>query len=113
MGKIRFNKEYSPEYLERRIRTMYVNKYYNLFMNMFEWTGVTTEEQTYIMKKLWAYGTIAAFRINNTDLLGYAPYAAYGWNMYDFPEEVTLVNERGVPFIPNTVQQVDKDVVLG
>lgn len=65
------------------------------------------------MKKLWGYGTIAAFKIKNADMLGYAPYAAFSWNMYDFPEEVTLVNERGVPFIPNTPQVVDKDVVLG
>ena len=66
------------------------------------------------MKKLWSLGTIAAFRIKNLDdILGFAPYAAFGWNMYDFPEEVTLINERGVPFIPSTVQVVDKDVVLG
>ena len=113
MSKKRFNKNYSPEFMQKTIRTMYFNKYYNMFMNMFEWTGLTTEEQVYIMKKLWAYGTIAAFKIKNLDILGYAPYAAYGWNMYDFPEEVTLINERGVPFIPNTTQVVDKDVVLG
>jgi hypothetical protein len=30
------------------------------------------------MKKFWSLGTIAAFKIKNLDILGYAPYAAYG-----------------------------------
>ena len=113
MAKKKIQRKYSAEYTQRRIKTMYFNKYYNMFMNMFEWTGLTTEEQVYIMKKFWSLGTIAAFKIKNLDILGYAPYAAYGWNMYDFPEEVNLINERGVPFIPASTQKVNKDVVLG
>lgn len=114
MSKKRISRKYNATYVQNQIRTMYFNKYYNMFMNMFEWKGLTTEEQVYIMKKFWSLGTIAAFRIKNLDgMLGYAPYAAFGWNMYDFPEEVTLINERGVPFIPSTTQVVDKDVVLG
>lgn len=113
MSKKRISRKYNATYVQNQIRTMYFNKYYNMFMNMFEWTGLTTEEQVYIMKKFWSLGTIAAFKIKNVDMLGYAPYAAFGWNMYDFPEEVTLINERGVPVIPNTPQVVDKDVVLG
>lgn len=114
MAKKKILRKHSANAIRTRIRTMYFNKYYNMFMNMFEWKGLTTEEQIYIMKKFWSLGTIAAFRIKNLDdILGYAPYAAYGWNMYDFPEEVNLINERGVPFIPSTMQVVDKDVVLG
>lgn len=113
MSKKRINRHYNAEITQRRIRTMYFNKYYNMFMNMFEWKGLTTEEQNYVMKKLWGSGTIAAFKIKNLDVLGFAPYAECGWNMYDFPEEVTLINEHGVPFIPNTPQVVNKDVVLG
>lgn len=113
MSKRRITRQYEAEYVQRRMRTMYFNKYYNMFMNMFEWKGLTTEEQVYVMKKLWSYGTIAAFKIKNLDILGFAPYAGFSWNMYDFPEEVTLINERGVPFIPSTPQIVDKDVVLG
>lgn len=113
MSKKRINRNYNAEIMQRRIRTMYFNKYYNMFMNMFEWKGLTTEEQNYVMKKLWSTGTVAAFKIKNLDVLGFAPYAELGWNMYDFPEEVTLINEHGVPFIPNTPQVVNKDVVLG
>ena len=114
MSKKRIQRYYNAEDTQRRIRTMYFNKYYNLFMNMFEWKGLTEEEQNYVMRKLWNNGTVAAFRIKNlNDIIGFAPYAAFTWNMYDFPEEVTLVNERGVPFIPANPQVVDKDVVLG
>lgn len=105
---------YKAPIKEADIRTMYVNKYYNLWMNMFEWTGLTEEQQTYIMKKMWNDGTLAAFEIPLlAGELGFAPYSEFGWNMYDFPEEVTLINERGVPFIPMNVQQVDEQVVLG
>lgn len=114
MAKGKERKAYMPSITARDMKTMYVNKYYNLWMNMFEWNGLTREEQTYIMKKLWSEGTIAAFRIPLLNgELGYAPYAEFGWNMYDFPEEVTLINERGVPYIPMNVQTVDEDVVLG
>lgn len=114
MAKKKIMRRNYAELTQRRIRTMYFNKYYNMFMNMFKWEGLTTEEQIYIMKKFWSLGTVAAFKIKNLDdTLGYAPYAAYHWNMYDFPEEVNLINERGVPLIPSTTQIVDKDVVLG
>jgi hypothetical protein len=33
--------------------------------------------------------------------------------MYDFPEKVNFVNERGVPFIPGTTQVVNVDTALG
>ena len=113
MAKNRIVKNQNPDLLYKRIKSMYMNKYYNMFMNMVKWHGLTTEEQWYVMRKFWSLGTIAAFRIKNTDMIGYAPYTEFSWNMYDFPSEVTLINERGVPFIPNTTQVVDKDVVLG
>ena len=114
MAEVKKRKRYNAVVKADTIKTMYVNKYYNMWMNMFEWTGLTTEQETYIMKKLWVDGTIAAFEIPLLNgELGFAPYAEFGWNMYDFPEEVTLINERGVPFIPMNVQQVDTDVVLG
>lgn len=113
MSRKRVRQSYDPEALRTRIKTMYMNKYYNLFMNMFEWEGLDDEQEYYLMKKLWCDGTIAAFKIKNIDELGFAPYAEFEWNMYDFAEKVNLINERGVPFIPSSVQVVNKDVVLG
>ena len=102
-----------PAYLQNKIKTLYMNKYFNLFMNLFEWEGIDKEQRHYLMKKLWCDGTIAAFKIKNLDEIGFCPYAATAWNMYDFAEKVSLINERGVPFIPNTEQVVEKDVVIG
>lgn len=51
MAKKKIMRKNSSNYTQTRIRTMYFNKYYNMFMNMFEWKGLTTEEQIYIMKK--------------------------------------------------------------
>ena len=97
----------------KNIYTFYMNKYYNLFMNAYKWNGLDYQQRDYIMRKFWSDGTIAAFKIANIEELAFAPYAAFTWNLYGYAEEVTLVNERGVPFIPDTPQIVDKDVALG
>lgn len=103
----------NTSFLRSRLKTTYMNKYYNLYMNLFDWEGLDKEQRHYVMKKLWANGTVAAFVIKNINEIGFCPYAATAWNMYDFAEKVTLINERGVPFIPNSEQVVEKDVVLG
>lgn len=95
------------------LRTMYINKYYNLFMNSFEWTGLDKRQKNYVMRQFWDKGTVAAFKIKLIDELGFAPYTVQAWDMYDFATRVQLINKRGVPFIPTRVQAVDKDVVIG
>lgn len=95
-----------------RLKAKYMNQYYNLFMNMFEWKGIDKEDQMYIMRKLWSDGTVAAFKIQNTDMLGFCPYSVNSWNYIDFPATVSLINNRGVSFIPYTEQIVHKDVEL-
>lgn len=97
----------------KQIFNYYFNKYYNLFMNAYKWEGIDYQQTDYLMRKLWCDGTIAAFKIKGIDEIGFAPYAEFTWNMYDFAEEVTLINPRGVPFIPKTTQIIDEDVVIG
>lgn len=97
----------------RKIYAFYFNKYYNLFMNSYKWEGIDYQQIDYIMRKLWSEGTIAAFKIKGVNEIGFTTWAPFGWNMYDHPIEVTLINPRGVPFIPKTTQKVDEDVVLG
>lgn len=67
------------------------------------------------MRKFWSNGTVACRPIDNTDLLAFAPYAVATYNLYDYPETITLVNSRGVSplIIPSTTQVVNKDVVIG
>lgn len=89
------------------------NKYYNLFRANFKWYGLNYREEDYIMRKFWGDGTVAAFKIKPVDVIGYTIYTQNSWDMYDNPETVLFINERGVPFIPATVQTVDRDCVIG
>lgn len=43
---------YTANELFDKVRHIYLNKYYNLFMNSLKWTGLTKEEENYIMRKL-------------------------------------------------------------
>lgn len=103
--------------LRTQIRTSYENKYYNLFIKMFKFGGVLQnkiQEPNYIMRQFWATGTVAAFGNSLlADFLGFAPYAAESYNLYDFVEEFTLVNERNSAAIPSGVKVNGVDGVIG
>ena len=98
-----------------------VNKYYNLFMNAYEIEGVDYEQKDFILKKFWSEGHIATFKLEGTEgatdhpqgLLVFTDFAPTQYNIYDAPIACTLINTRGVRFIPATPQKVNKDVVLG
>lgn len=97
------------------------NKYFNIWMNNYIIPELDYQQNNYIFRKLYADGTIAGFLYK--DVAGsdeypngmpvFCPYAVNTINLYDYPIDVSLVNTRGVPFIPATLQKVDKDVVIG
>lgn len=97
----------------------YLNKYFNLFMNAYKWTGIDDQQKDYLMRRFWTDGKIATFKLDAENekhpngLLVFCPYANVNYNLYDFPIDVTLVNVRGVPFIPAGLQRINKDVVIG
>lgn len=120
------NKSYKA--LEKEVLTSFkvtkhfiTNKYYNIFMNAYEIGGVDYEQKDYILKKFWSEGHIATFKLKGTEgakshpqgLLVFTDFCPVSYNIYDFPIDCTLVNTRGVNFIPATMQRVNKDVVLG
>lgn len=105
--------EQTPQELFSRIKNIQMNKYYNIFMNSMKWKNLTREQEDYVMRKYWSEGVLCAFNFKAIDDIGFAPYAVCGIGLYDVPTDVILVNERGIPGIPSTVQKVDKDVVLG
>lgn len=98
-----------------------INKHYAIWMDKFIIPELDYQQNDYIFRKFWADGTIAGFTIKETigsDLAPegvavFCPYAPATYNLYDYPIDVTLVNTRGVKFIPSTLQRVDVDVVLG
>lgn len=103
----------TPEQLFNKAKHVYMNKYFNIFMNGMEWGNLTREAEDYVMRKFWAEGKISAFKFDKIDELGFAPYGVQGYGLYDVPTDVNLINERNVPGIPTKVMKVDKDVVLG
>ena len=104
--------------LFKSAQAQYYSKYYNLWMNKFKWNGLDEDnkeqEQNYIMRKLWCEGKVAMRNIANTTMMAIMPFAVETYNYLDFPDTVTLINERGVSelIIPASVQIVNKDVAL-
>ena len=104
--------------LTKKIKCNYKTKYYNLWMSKFEWNGLDEEnkeqQQNYIMKQLWKEGKAAFRNIPNTDLLVICPFTEEQFNIYDYPDTVTLINTRGVStsIIPAAAQTVNKQVAL-
>lgn len=90
-----------------------MNKYYNQYRSNFKWTGLNYRQEEFIMRKFWADGTVAGFKIPVAEEAGFAPWAMQSWDMYSLPETVMLINLHGSPLIPTTVQRVDKDCVIG
>lgn len=87
-------------------------------MNKFKWEGLDEErseqEENYIMRKFYCDGSVALWTERRTGLILSATWQEEEVNMFDFPETVTLNNERGVStrLIPETPQVVNKDLVL-
>lgn len=113
----------SGEYFIDRVSVeqAYLDKYYNLFMNSLKWEGIDDEQIDFIMRKFWSVGTVASFIIKGTigtedypnGMIAFTPYAPTRYNIYDYPIEATLVNTRGVDFIPLTPQKINETVVIG
>lgn len=86
-------------------------------MTKFKWSGLDEEikdqQENYIMRKFWSNGTVAAFNIKHTQMLGFTLYNAQTYNMYDYAETVVLTNERSSALIPMEPQVVNKDAVIG
>ena len=75
-----------------RIYFNYINKYFNMFMSRYEWTGDISEEAEYfIMKEFWDKGKIAAFNSKAGDILAFAPCAEKTYNLYDYPVLANLI----------------------
>lgn len=98
-----------------RLRAMYDEKYFNLFLSSRERENLTREEREYILRKFWALGKVSAFELGEkgSKALAYATYSPFDFNMYNFPIHVNIINEKGVSGIPNKPLKVGEDVVLG
>lgn len=113
MSKKKYYKKENPIFIRNQLKAHYLLKFRNLFYTSYKWEGLADDEIKFIMRKFWYEGRIAIGRIKNTEEHFLAPYSPQMFNIYDLPSSVLLINKYGVPFIPNTIQIVDEDVVIG
>lgn len=100
------------------LRANIIARTYNLWLSSRISSELTPSQTLYIMKKLWYEGRVGAWPMMASvgdvkALLGFAPFVASAWNMYDEPTAGTLINSRGVAGIPSSVLRIGKDVVVG
>lgn len=90
-------------------------------MNRFKFPSLDYQQENYIKKRFWARGTVSGFLLKETvgsddapnGVMVFCDYAPTEYNVYDYPVKATLINKRGVKFIPSTIQEIDKDIVIG
>lgn len=129
--EIFYQRRTSSKQVRAQIKFYYSEKFFNKWMNKYEYPELNYQQKHYIMKKWWAVGTIACSRISSADpvLAGllasgevdmkendviFTPWTfANRYNIYDFPTHAQLINTRGVKFITPKILEVDKEVVLG
>lgn len=125
-----FRPRTSTKDIRNKIKFYYTEKFFNKWMNKFDFGGLNYQQKHYIMKKLWGYGSVACSSIESADniLAGlihdglvdmkensliFTPWTfANRYNIYDFPTHVNLVNVRGVKFITTKQLELDKEVVI-
>lgn len=131
MPKVKiFKPKISDGGVKKRIQFFYMEKFFNKWMSKYDFPELNYQQKHYIMKKLWAVGTIACSTVKtaNKTLAGlmddgvidmkenqiiFTPWAFDNkYNIYDFPTHVRLINTRGVKFITPDSLEIDKDVVI-
>jgi Phage Connector (GP10). len=116
--------EYSALIDRKVIRDYYMEKYYNIYLNLYDFEGLDYQQKDYLLRKMWADGKIAIGKIKVGEdsiitgdypngQLFLCPFAATTLNIYDYPVMVSLVRTKDVKFIPLQPQKVDEDVVIG
>lgn len=107
-----------------RILFYYRDKFFNKFLNKFDFGNLDYQQKHYLLKKFWSKncGKLAFFIIKGTKdgkqypngMLGICPYTFAGvYNMFDFQTKCMLIDTHATGVIPTTEQIVDEDVVLG
>lgn len=116
--------------VRNKIKFYYTEKFFNKWMNKYEFIGLNYQQKNYFMKKLWAVGSVAVSSIKsaNKELAGLmesgevdmkeneiilTPWApSKRFNIYDWPTHARLINTRGVKFITDRELRIDDEVVI-
>lgn len=110
------------------IERYYRTKYFSLYMNAYEFEGLNSQQQRFLLSQLWEKGTINAFilegskpesiDIKNDTKKPYGeliltPYAPSTFNIYNYPIKITPIRLRGATFIPSKMLKVNDECVIG
>ncbi len=94
----------------------YLDRFYNQFQSKYEVTGdcLTDESLDYLMRRFWADGTCALYRIPNTEFMGIAQFSADLFNIWDKPDRFQLITRRDASthLIPQKMMINKKDAVI-
>lgn len=120
MAKLKLQSGATTNHLKTYTKNVYMNKYYNIFMNRYKIPEIDYQANNYVFRKLWSDGSLACFKLEGSEGSTkypngepiFTPYAPSRWNIYDFPTYLNLINVRGVSFIPSKQMKVDKDAVI-
>lgn len=133
---IKYQEEELQSYTAKRF---YENKYFGLFLNRYHFTGLTKNQERFLLKSFWQNGNICAFILegtkqepslkamlsnsskntlileneNSNGLLMLVPFATAKYDIYDAPSVVNYINKRGATFIPKGLKIVNKVCVIG
>lgn len=116
--------------VRKKIEFYYREKFFNKWMNKYEFKGLNYQQKQFFMKKMWADGSVAVSSIKSADkalagliasgvvdmqensiiITPWTPSSRF--NIYDYPTHIRLVNTRGVKFITPDELELDKEAVV-
>ena len=116
--------------IRKKIEFYYREKFFNKWMNKYEFKGLNYQQKQFFMKKMWADGSVAVSSIKSADkalagliasgvvdmqensiiITPWTPSSRF--NIYDYPTHIRLVNTRGVKFITPDELELDKEAVI-
>ena len=116
--------------IRKKIEFYYREKFFNKWMNKYDFKGLNYQQKQFFMKKMWADGSVAVSSIKSADkalagliasgvvdmqensiiITPWTPSSRF--NIYDYPTHIRLVNTRGVKFITPDELELDKEAVV-
>lgn len=104
----------------------YDDKFFNLWLGCYEWEGLEREERIFVMKELWATGSVCAFRPKGAPsrelerLVGLPParvcfsaWAGVGLTPYGFHSMARPIKIMAAPWIPDRELLIGEECVIG
>lgn len=98
----------------KELYNYYIEKYKRLFINKFIIEGIENDNALrYFLQELFVKGKIWISNIKYTDEVYFTPFAPVEYDPYFYPLKVTLTPKLWASYIPQGIQEVNVDGVIG